>query len=97
MDHLGHHTPLLNKQWASKFQSDHPSIIATHLHPFHIQIIERNLFSKILNENEPIYSNLILILMIILRLDVVINTQLLYFHFETRVSLFIVRDQLSLG
>ena len=49
----------------------------------------------IFNENELNYSNLILILMINLRLDVIINTQLLYFYFEKCLSLFMSRDQPS--
>ena len=49
----------------------------------------------IFNENELTYSNLIVILMINLRLDVIINTQLLYFYFEKCLSLFMGRDQLS--
>ena len=95
MNHLGHHTPLLNGQWTLKFQSNHPSILVAHLHFFHIQIIEGNLFTKTFNGNEPIYSNLIVILIINLRLDVIINTQLLYFYFEKRLSLSMDRDQLS--
>ena len=92
MDHFGHHTHLPYGQWTSKFQSNHPSTLVTHLHFSHIKI---NLFSKTFNENEPIYSNLIVILMINLRLDVIINTQLLYFYFEKCLSLFMGRDQLS--
>ena len=98
MNHLGHHTPLLNGQWISKNQFNHPSILVAHLHFFHIQIIEGKLFSKTFNGNEPICSNLIVILVIKLRLDVIINTintELLYFYFEKRLSLFMGRDQLS--
>ena len=95
MNHLGHHTPLMNGQWTLKFQSNHPSILVAHLHFFHIQIIEGNFFSKTFNENEPICSNLIVILIINLRLDVIINTQLLYFYFEKRLSLSMNRDQQS--
>ena len=91
MVHFDHHIFLLNGQWTSKFQSNHPSILAAHLHFFHIQI---NLFSKTFNENEPTY-NLIVILMINLRLDVITNTHLLYFYFEKCLSLCMDRDQIS--
>ena len=87
MDHLGHYTPLLNGQWPSNIQFNYPSILVAHLHYFHIQITEGNLFSKTFNGNEPIYRNLIVILMINLRLDAIIYTQLLYFCFEKRLSL----------
>ena len=92
MDHFGHHTHLPYGQWTSKFQSNHPSTLVAHLHFSHIKI---NLFSKTFNENEPIYSNLIVILMINLRLDVIINTQLLHFYFEKRLFIFKDKDQLS--
>ena len=42
----------------------------------------------IFNENELTYSNLIVILMINLRLDVITNTQVLYFYFEKHLSLY---------
>ena len=53
------------------------------------------MFSKTFNGNEPIYSNLIVILMINLRLDVIIDTQLLYFYFEKRLALYMDTDQLT--
>ena len=81
MVHLGHHTPLLNEKWTSKFQSNHPSILDTHLRFFYIQITEANLFLKTFNGNEPIHSNLIVIKMIIFKLDAITNTQLLSLYF----------------
>ena len=85
--------PYTSPEWAVdiEIQSNDLSILATHLHFFHIQI---NLFSKTFNENEPTY-NLIVILMINLRLDVITNTYLLYFYFEKCLSLCMDRDQLS--
>ena len=80
-----------------KIHLNHSYILVAHLLFLHIQIIEGNLFSKIFNGNQHIYSNLIVILRINLRLDVIINTQLLYFYFEKRLSLFMDNDQFSKG
>ena len=57
-----------------------------------IYLASISIFSKTFNGNKPIYSNLNLMLMIILRLDVIINTQLLYFYFEKHCPLFMERN-----
>ena len=80
-----------------KIHLNHSYILVAHLLFLYIQIIEGNLFSKIFNGNQHIYSNLIVILRINLRLDVIINTQLLYFYFEKCLSLFMDSDQFSKG
>ena len=80
-------SPYTSPEWIVdiEIQSNHLSILVVYLQFFHIQI---NLSSKRFNENGPTYSNLIVILMINLRLDVITNTQVLYFYFEKHLSLY---------
>ena len=80
-------SPYTSPEWIVdiEIQSNHLSILVVYLQIFHIQI---NLSSKRFNENGPTYSNLIVILMINLRLNVITNTQVLYFYFEKHLSLY---------
>ena len=83
--------PYISPEWAVDIEIS----VQSSLHPSRTFALFSYTNKLIFNENEVTYSNLILILMINLRLDEIINTQLLYFYFEKCLSLFMGRDQLS--
>ena len=83
--------PDISPEWAVDIKIS----VQSSLHPSRTFALFSYTNKLIFNENELIYSNLIVILMINLRLDVIINTQLLYFYFEKCLSFLMGRDQLS--
>ena len=90
MVHFDHHI-FTSPEWAVDIEIS----VQSSLHPSRIFALCSCTNKLIFNEYELTYSNLIMILMINLRLNVIININLLYFYFEKCFSLFMGRDQLS--
>ena len=76
--------PYISPEWAVDIEIS----VQSSFHPSRTFALFSYTNKLIFNENELTYSNLIVILMINLRLDVITNTQVLYFYFEKHLSLY---------